>query len=27
VPAIAIVIGILYPFFLGVYYAFLDYSR
>jgi multiple sugar transport system permease protein len=26
VPAVAIIIGILYPFFLGVYYAFLNYS-
>lgn len=26
VPAVAVVIGILYPFFLGVYYSFLDYS-
>ncbi len=26
VPAVLIIIDILYPFFLGVYYAFLDYS-
>jgi multiple sugar transport system permease protein len=26
VPAVAIIIGILYPFFIGVYYAFLNYS-
>jgi multiple sugar transport system permease protein len=26
VPAVAIIIGILYPFVLGVYYAFLNYS-
>jgi multiple sugar transport system permease protein len=26
VPAVAVVIGILYPFFVGVYYAFLNYS-
>ena len=26
VPAVAIIIGILYPFFLGVYYSFLNYS-
>lgn len=26
VPAVAIIIGILYPFFLGAYYAFLNYS-
>jgi multiple sugar transport system permease protein len=26
VPALAVVIGILYPFVLGVYYAFLDYA-
>ncbi|MFI9587068.1 carbohydrate ABC transporter permease [Streptomyces sp. NPDC052236] len=26
VPALAIVIGILYPFFLGAYYAFLNYT-
>lgn len=26
VPAVAIIIGILYPFFLGVYYAFLNYA-
>ena len=26
VPAVAIIIGILYPFVLGVYYSFLDYS-
>jgi multiple sugar transport system permease protein len=26
VPAVAIIIGILYPFVLGIYYSFLDYS-
>jgi multiple sugar transport system permease protein len=26
VPAVAVVIGILYPFFVGVFYAFLNYS-
>ncbi len=26
VPAVLIIIGILYPFFLGVYYAFLNYA-
>jgi len=26
VPAVAVVIGILYPFVIGVYYAFLNYS-
>ena len=26
VPAVAIIIGILYPFLLGVYYSFLNYS-
>ena len=26
VPAVAVIIGILYPFFVGVYYAFLNYS-
>ena len=26
VPAVAVVIGILYPFVVGVYYAFLNYS-
>ena len=26
VPAVAVIIGILFPFFSGVYYAFLDYT-